>query len=173
MAEEQVQPQFIFWVKETGVFRPAALKMPEDYVGCNLERNIELGERDISPDALNLVSSMYLGPINIFQEDLGNTYSRDEFERWKQHNYRIPSQIVTLAEKVGREQRVAYFAVNVVETSKDTTLEFTQRGASYNNLFEFDKLLEEQHHLHKILMGLREPLEFVLHPTVQLYVPRK
>ena len=102
MVEEQTQPQFIFWVKKAGVFRPAEPKMPENYLGYDLERNIELEERDISPESLNLVSSVYLGPVNIFEEQLGNVSSKDVFERLRQHKHETAYGIVKLAEEVAK-----------------------------------------------------------------------
>ncbi|MCD4759522.1 hypothetical protein K8R33_01390 [archaeon] len=167
MAGEQTQPQFIFWVKEAGVFRPAEPKMPENYIGYNLENNIELGEREISPESLNLVSSVYLGPVNIFEEDMGTPRSNEAFERLKQHRYNMAYGIVRLAEEVAKEQIVPYFAVNVVKTSKERTWKFVQQERLY------DEMIEKNPSLVGKFDKLRESIEFILHPTAQLYVPRE
>jgi len=97
MEQEKIQPQFIFWVKDAEVFRPAKPKMPENYLGYDLEKNIELGKRDIFPESLNLVSSVYLGPVNIFEEYVDYSMSEKAFERLKQHRHGIADGIVGLA----------------------------------------------------------------------------
>jgi len=168
MAEEQTQPQFIFWVKEAGVFRVAEPKMPENYLGYDLEKNIKLGEREISPKSLNLVSSVYLGPVNIFEEDMGHSMSREAFERLRQHKHGTAYGIIRLAEDVAKGECVPYFAVNVVQMPKDRTWKFTQDEELYN-----ENLFEKQYSLIDEWNRSRKPTEFVLHPTAQLYVPRE
>ena len=169
MTEEQTQPQFIFWVKEAGVFRPAEPKMPENYPGYDLESNVELGERDISPESLNLVSSVYLGPINILEEQIGTYMSREAYERLRQHRHGTACGIVKLAEEVAKGQGISYFAVNVVQTNKDRTWKFKQRDDWLLTGFEKYKSYSSMINRDKP----EEPLEFVLHPTAQLYVPRE
>ena len=173
MAENQKppSPQFILWLKEAGVFRPAQLKMPENYLGYDLERNVEIGSQDIAPDSLNLVSSVYLGPINIFEEQLGNITSKitgkDAFQRLREHKHGTVYEIVKLAEEVAKGQSVPYFGVNIVQTGKDRTWKFTERDDF------FDKKLEREYNFVNKFDKSKKPLEFVLHPTAQLYVPRK
>ena len=187
MAENQTQtkPQFILWVKEAGVFRPAQLKMPENFLGYDLERNVELGSQDISPDSLNLMNSVYLGPINIFEEQLGNVTSKDVFQRLREHKHGIACEIENLAEEVAKRQGVPYFAVNIVRTGKNRTWKFTEKDDFLLTLTEYvereiksgfvDKLYkpEKKYDLVDKLYKPEKPLEFVLHPTAQLYVPRK
>ena len=156
---EQTQPQFIFWVKEAGVFRPAEPKMPENYLGYDLEKNIELGEGEISPESLNLVSSVYLGPVNIFEEQLGMVQSKDAFERLRQHKHGTAYGLVRLAEGVAQEQGVPYFAVNVVQTPKDRTWKFEQRDDFFTR-----KIFEENEKYSSLLKRdePKEPLELSL-----------
>lgn len=170
MAKNQTQPnpQFILWVREAGVFRPAQLKMPEDYLGYALERNVELGSQDISPDSLNLVNSVYLGPVNIFEEQLRNVTSNDAFQRLREHKYGIAYGIVKLAEEVAKGQGVPYFGVNIVQTGKDRTWKFIERDDSF-----LPKYLEREYDFISKFDKSKKPLEFVLHPIAQLYVPRK
>src|SRR3990167_2244381 len=170
MAENQKppSPQFILWLKEAGVFRPAQLKMPENYIGCDLERNVEVGSQDISPDSLNLVSSVYLGPINIFEEQLETITRSDAYERLREHKYGIAYEIVRLAEDVAKRQGVPYFGVDVVQTGKDRTRKFTER-----NDFFWTKDDEKEYDLTDKFVKPKKPLEFVLHPTAQLYMQRK
>lgn len=170
MAEEQTQPQFISWAKEAGVFRPAELKMPENYAGCDLERNIELGEREISPRSLNLVSSVYLGAVNILEEAMGNHMGMDEFELLRLRRHGAVCQIVGLAEDLAQNQGIPYFSVNIVKTPKDRTWEIkrTRTKGLYDEI-----PYKEKHSFVDKLDRSREPTEFVLHPTAQLYVPRE
>ncbi len=170
MVEEQTQPQFIFWVKEAGVFRPAKLRMPENYLGYDLEKNIELGEREISPASLNLVSSVYLGPISIFEEDIGHSMSKDAFERLRLHKHGTACGIVRLVEDAAKGKGVPYFAVDVIQTPKDRTWKFTQKDDWLSQ-----KVFEESEKYSSLIERdiLRKPREFVLHPTAQLYVPRE
>jgi len=171
MTENQTQPspQFILWVKEAGVFRPAQLKMPENYIGYDLERNVEVGSQDISPDSLNLVSSVYLGPINIFEEQLFGTITRkDVYERLREHKHGIAYGIVRLAEDVAKRQGVPYFGADVVQTGKDRTWKFTERDDSF-----WPKNVGREYDLTDKFDKPKKPLEFVLHPTAQLYMPRK
>ena len=172
MTENQTQssPQFIMWVKEKGVFIPAELKMPKDYIGYSLEKNVELGEQEISPDRLNLMCSVYLGPINIFEEQtwqVTNITSKYTLQRLREHEHETVYGIVKIAEEVAKGQCVQYFGVNVIQTEKDRTWKFTKRDdfLKRNDLEEnyssFDKCKS------------KKPLDFVLHPTAQLYVPRK
>ena len=169
MVENQTppSPQFILWLKEAGVFRPAQLKMPENYLGYDLERNVEVGSQDISPDSLILVGSVYLGPINIFEEQLGNTTSKDAFQRLREHKHGTAYGIIKLAEEVAKGQSVPYFGVNVVQTGKDRTWKFTERDDF------FVKSLKREYDFVDKFDKPKKPLEFVLHPTAQLYVPRK
>ena len=191
-SQTQVKPQFIMLDKEAGVFRPAETRMPAGYIGHELERNVELGEGDISPDSLNLVSSVYLGPINIYEEQLGNIVPRDALERLREHKHGIVSGIVSLAKNAAQEHGVQYFGLNVVQTEKDRTWKFTARDPlldldreiikRYGSLRnkEDTKCLDLKnspyYHIegsNKLFDELRKPLEFVLHPTAQLYVPRR
>jgi hypothetical protein len=168
---EQTQPQFIFWVKEAGVFRPGEPKMPENYLGYDLEKNIALGEREISPESLNLVSSVYLGPVNIFEEDIGHySMSHETLERLRQHKHGTAYGLVRLAEDVAKGQGVPYFALNVVQTPKDRTWKFEQRDDCLSQ-----KVFKDCGKYPPIMpiYKPKEFAEFVLHPTAQLYVPRE
>lgn len=169
--QSQPSPQLIMWVKENGVFKPAYLKMHENYIGHNLERNVELQDPEISPDTLNLVSSVYLGPINIYEEQLGCSESHDTFQRLKEYKHGIASGIVKFAEEVAKQNGVPYFGVTVIQTLKDRTLKFKAK----ESLFDED-LIRERYDLTNIFVEKNQPqkpLEFVLHPTAQLYVLRK
>ncbi|OIO41327.1 hypothetical protein AUJ62_03020 [Candidatus Pacearchaeota archaeon CG1_02_32_21] len=168
----QLNPQFILWIKEAGVFRPAELKMPENYMGYELEKNVELGSQDISPDSLNLMSAVYLGPINIFEEQLRNEniITKDAFQRLHEHYHGVACGIVKCAENVAKEQGVSYFGVNIVQTEKDRTWKFKERKDFVTEKF-FD--FEEKYSFLETSEKSKKPLEFVLHPTAQLYVPRK
>ncbi|MCH7568396.1 MAG: hypothetical protein IIA87_03160 [Nanoarchaeota archaeon] len=172
MAKEQTQPQFIFWVREAEVFRPAELKMPEHSLGYDLERNIELGEQEISPKSLNLVSSIYLGPINIIEERLGRSLSIGESQRMRQDSHGIASGIIGLAEEAAKREGVPYFAVSVIQTDKDRTWDFTEIDKLWQQ-----KTFKSEYSLESITDKPKDkpkgPLEFVLHPTAQLYVPRE
>ena len=166
-------PKLIIWKKEEGVFRPAKLKMPENYLGYDLERNVELEEPVINPDLLNLVSSIYLGPINIFEEQSSRiTSTKDLFERLRQFKHGIAYGIVELAKEVAKRQGVPYFGVNVVESPKDRTWKFTER----ENIFRenYHVKLPETYSIFDFLKSKDKPkpLELVLHPTAQLYVLR-
>ena len=177
MVEEQTQPQFIFWVKEAGVFRPAEPKIPESYLGYDLEKNIELGEREISPESLNLVSSVYLGPINIFEEDMEHSMSNEAFERLRQFGYDAVYGVVKDAEGIADAQGIPYFAVNIVQTSKDRTWKFEQKDdyvSKEDDYVSKDILKKNKKFLDSWKTeNRRKPLEFVLHPTAQLYIPRE
>ena len=169
MAEEQTQPQFIFWVREAGIFRPAKLKMSGNSLSHDLERNIELGEQEISPDSLNLVSSVYLGPINIIEEQLERSLSIGESQRTRQDGHGIAYGIVGLAEKAATREGVPYFAVSVIQTNKDRTWDYTKK----DKLEKYKAFKSEYSSIEKIIVKPSKPLEFVLHPTAQLYVSRK
>ncbi len=183
---ELKQPQFIFWVKQEGVFKPAELKMPEGYLGHDLESNVELGEQKlVLGKDIQSHSSVYLGPINIFEERFGSSMITENFERLRQYKHGIVQGIVNLAEQTAEEQRVQYFAVNFVQTPKDRTWRFVREDESLEKLFDNEKyiLLNERDKQikisDKILKDMRKkfyepkPLEFVLHPTAQLYVSKK
>ena len=167
MSEEQTQSQFIFWVKEAGVFRPAELKMPENTTTYGLEKNIELREQDIPLDSLNLLSSVYLGDINIFKGQLEGYASKDVFKEFKSHVYGTVSNIVKLAEGVAKEQGAPYFAVNVVQTPKDRTWKFERNRdlLKYVAAINFTSIV-------KPFNEPKGPSEFVLCPTAQLYVSK-
>ena len=177
-SQTQVKPQFIMWAKEAGVFRPARIRMHENYIGHDLERNVEFLERntelaadgDLSPDALNLVGSVYLGPINIYEEQLGNIIPKDAFERYREHKHGIVRRIMGLAEKAAQEQGVQYFGLNVVQTEKDRTWKFRQFDEVFIDRFEKYSFNKNPETFDKTIT---KPLEFVLHPTAQLYVPRR
>ena len=165
MAEKQTQtkPQFIMWVKDAGVFKLAELRMPHDYTGYRLERNVKLGERKISPDILNLVSSVYLGPINIFEDS--SDFRTDKIERLRQHRFGTILGIKDLAEKVAKNEGVPYFALSIIQTSKERTWKSADYTLTEEKNTEYD-LTREYLNFEK-----PKPIEFVLHPTAQLYVP--
>lgn len=178
MVETQSNPQFIFWVKEAGVFRPAQLTMPKDYVGYDLERNVKLGSQDISPHplslishhALTLVSSVYLGPINIFQEPLSSVTGKEAFQRYQLFPFRILSEIVAEAKDVAQQQGVPYFALGLVQTGKDRTRRFITAETDESLMSPFNSYKPNNFGDYE---KLTKPLEFVLHPTAQLYVAKK
>ena len=186
--QTQSSPQLILWMKEAGVFKTAQLKMPE-YPSYNLEKNVEVGDRDISPNSLNLINSTYLGSIHIFEERLGCDSSENSFERLKKHKYMAVDKIVKLAENFARRQVVPYFGVNMVQIEKYSPLKFTEIEdivRMKKDLFRefvkigdsFDKDLKGKVFLiNKInqpdKINKPEPLDFVLNLTAQLYVLRE
>ncbi len=132
-------------------------------------------EKDISPESLNLVSAVYLGPINIFEEQMGDHVLMKTFERYRQHRQGTFFEIVKLAEEVANENCVSYFTVNVVRTKgKDRTWTFKLKEDTPFKLKEntlkgyfLTSVLEKESDKPK------KPEEFVLHPTAQLYMLRE
>jgi len=174
MTNDQIRPQLIFWDRNVGFFKRAKLKMPEDYAGYDLEKNIELGDGEMPQDSLDLVSSIYLGPVNIFEEQINETTRRDTFERLRQHKHGNVQNIVGMADKIANEQKARYFAVNIIKAPKDRTWKFTLED---NSLFNENLVLKNTETYSIVDKKLKvktpkEPFEFVLHPTVQLYLPR-
>ena len=174
MAKEQTQPRLIFWEKEEGVFRAAKPKMSENYLGYDLERNIELGSFSFRlGEDIQYHSSIYLGPINISEEQTGDFMNKQDFERLRQHRHGTVYGIVQIAEKVAKGQGVPYFAINVVSTEKDRTWRFTEREDWLKEPEDWLKKSYEKYSSLETSDKPKKPLEFVLHPTAQLYVPKK
>lgn len=176
MAENQTQlnPQFILWIKEAGVFRPAEVKFPDSHewydIGYDLEKNCQIGTEDISPNTLNLVSSLYLGPIRISEEiEDGSIIQKDIFQRKGQFKHGSVKCIVNLAEKVAQSGGVPYFSVGYVHSPIETTWKFTEKEGDLTKKLTEDK---KYSFLDKFTKS-KGPFEFVLHPTAQLYVPRE
>jgi len=68
-----------------------------------------------------------------------------------------------------KEKGVPYFAVDVIRTHKDRTWKFEQ-GDDW--LYQEIILEEEKNYLYSTKNKAKNPTEFVLHPTAQLYMLR-
>jgi hypothetical protein len=164
MAEEQRQPQYICWVDESRAFRPAELHAPDGYVKYDIRANVTLGDEYIPPESLELVSSVYLGPIHIIEERLWFPFSTSALKNLGQHRHETFRNIVTSARRVAEEQNVPYFAINVVRTDEGEPKFFTTRQSSVD-----DKVCESKGALNQ----LERQVKVVLHPTTQLYVRKE
>ena len=177
MEENQTpsSPQFILWVKEAGVFRPAEVKLSENYDWYdgtyNLMKNCQLGTEDISPESLRLISAPYLGPVRILEEvECGNVVQKNTLLRKREFKHGTVQRIVNLAQEVAKNEGVPYFSVTYVNSPVERTWKFTE-----NNDWLKEKMQETYSYGKDFgpKKGPIKPLEFILHPTAQLYVPRK
>ncbi|MBR9704885.1 hypothetical protein GOV12_05715 [Candidatus Pacearchaeota archaeon] len=171
--QEKQQPQFIHWVKENGIFIGVKrLKQSEKQVCYDIESNVELdSEYFRKRNVLELLSSVYLGPMSISQELSSAHSGRDYTERLNYFKHAMVKQIVDLARQVAEDEDATYFGVNIVRTYNDNQRKF-------QSVFDFNKLTLPP----SLVKGLGYkkypienplPLEFTLHPTANLYVPRE
>jgi hypothetical protein len=173
-----IESQLIMWAKEAGVFKLARVKIPSNYSSYfDLEHNVELGEQGISADSLNLVGSVYLGPLNIFEErefPPRNLQLKSSCERYAEHVFGIIERIIRNAGDVAKKQEIPYFGVNIVRTDKNEEARFIENEKYENYHFDLDKKSKQDlFSLHDFFDSKPKQKEFVLHPTAQLYVPKK
>jgi hypothetical protein len=174
-----VESQLIIWAKEAGVFKPVKANIPLKYGSYyDLEHNVELGEQEISADSLNLVSSVYLGPLNIFEErqSLSSNFEiKSSYERYAEHVFGIIHRIIKEAKNVAEEKGVPYFGVDIVKTGKNEEVRFVENENYRTYHFDLEKKAHSERKISDYFSESRKPVitEFVLHPTAQLYVPKK
>ncbi|MBR9704884.1 hypothetical protein GOV12_05710 [Candidatus Pacearchaeota archaeon] len=169
--DTQTQPQFIQWVKESRVFRPARLKVDEGIISYNLRDNLFLDDSDISPKSLDLISSVYLGQVQIVEEQKGSTILENYLERLQRFKQSVVEGIVNFAQDVAKEHSVPYFGIDVVQTHKNTQRKF-KAEFNFKN-FTMPDCLVRKFGYEKYPIKNPLPLEFTLHPTANLYVPRE
>ena len=166
----QVKPQFILYVPESGIFKSAELKMPDAWFDAtyDLTRNSQIGNEDISPSSLELVASAYLGPVRIFEE-LSDGILRSKEVLQVKRNFRrhVVYDIVKLAEGVAKSQGAPYFTVINAQSPVERTWKFSEKEDLLG------RRVREADYIVKKIQEVPKPIEFVLHPTAQLYVPRK
>jgi len=164
----ETAPQFVLWVPEEGLFKPARLVHSKNYIGHDISRNAEY-----VPNAeglhLQLVGSPYMGPVNFVDEDYNATIIKKSFESMMWSTMGRLQRIVESAESVAKDQKIPYFSVMVFETIEREPEEETSE-----NQYESIKLLEKKISLHfERLKGTdAKAVTRILHPTVQLYVPQ-
>ena len=172
-SQTQVKPQFIMWDRKCWEFRRVEkIEMPSDYLGHDLTRCASLSDSVILADNLRLVGSAYLGPINVSEQEETN------FDSLRQHKLGIMNGIVNLAQRVAQEAGIPYFSVNIVETGKDRTWRLANPDEYFKDFYirecarKYFSIKSRDFDIPNKTIE-RETTEFVLHPTAQLYIPRR
>ena len=101
----------------------------------------------------------------------GNIIQKGTFQRKREFKHGVVYGIVKLAEDVAKEQGAPYFTVVNVQSPVERTWRFSEKDE-----FLSGKIHDQEDKYSSIIRNRQEPpkpIEFVLHPTAQLYVPRK
>lgn len=163
----ETSPQFVLWVPEERLFRPAKLIQPDNYIGYDLSRNTR-----VVPNAeglhLRLIEAPYLGPVSFVDESYTSNIIKKSFEAMRWEGKGRLRTIVERAEAVAKSQKFPYFSVTVLETTETepekemTELKYISLSLEEKMSFNGDKLLGRD----------TRKITRILHPTAQLYVPQ-
>src|SRR3989338_7482028 len=115
-------PQFVLWVPEERVFRPARIEQPDDYIGLDIARNSKYDTRREGLH-LRLVGSPYLGPVSFVDQPQSfassNSMDRRTFDDMKHANISRLQAIVERARVIAQDQKVPYFGVLIVQANEE------------------------------------------------------
>lgn len=164
------KPRLIQWVGEERVFKTAALSVlaaPEDYSGYDLSKHLVLYDHLIPSHELDLFQALYLGPEPV-KEQPNTSSTKLAKNRLRGFQHDLLHRIVARASSVAFSQRVPYFAVGIVQAEPAVV-----------STYLAEHYIVGGGEAVRIPPGSKWPQrpipsdEFVLHPTVQLYVLRK
>ena len=151
-------------VLREGVFRPATLVHPSQshFMGIDLEQNLALGEEKIDPSSVQLVQSAVLGELRY--SDSNESIQDKRYFGWKSNDiYGILSDLIGKAAQLANRSGTPLFGLTAFASPvtepiplgfQENLLEIVRRSTV--------KIYDEN-----------QKVEFVLHPTVNLYLRRK
>ncbi|HLC74192.1 MAG TPA: hypothetical protein VJH20_06170 [Candidatus Nanoarchaeia archaeon] len=168
-------PQLI--ILKDGFFRPGELVShnASHFLGFDLERNLLLAEEKIEPRSLQNLGSFYLGDKHFTDETSFSSYvTHEEFYYRALIIGGILNSLVGQGRDIAREFGAQYFNLYLVRSNlrERTSLNPTSVMARYHRSFEEEinpKI--EFTGFHRKVEQPKE-IEFTLHPTVNLYVPK-
>lgn len=172
--------QLIVWDRDNQVFRTAHWDSTGIYRGWDLSSYLHCENEAISPDSLNLVASLCLGQVNVSEDQPEDMERKDYFERFGAFRRQTLSGILDQAKKVAGQHNVPYFGVNLVKTDKEEAEPRRFKsgltiGSLVREIKELKSVGTSEYSYSPGILRHEElkPEEFVLHPTAQLYVPRR
>lgn len=167
-------PQMIMWDRENGVFRPVKILFDENHLGFDITKHLK-PENDvpgIEPSTLVNIGSVYLGAIQAVNElALSNIVPDNYVEKLLKWQRAICGHIFQRSFDVATENNASYFSLfNAVDSSREEkTRPF--RFSSKNFVEDDYKISFSKENLDFI--NSKNTVHWHIHPTVNLYVPRK
>ncbi len=170
------EPQLIFL--HEGVFRPGRIvpHTESHYIGLDLKRNAILRDEKINPLSLQLVYATALRPLLLVEvlpeikegllskiEDI--RFDDTKFRRKKVQIEQIVERIVEEAQHIAQDNSIPYFSVAAVSAS--TKPQSVDGSGLSSTLDQYESILQNN-----VGPQPAREVQYTLHPTVQLYLPR-